>query len=130
MQAQTISIFIDKPADEIYDAIWRPEVFPRWATGLSAAGLHNDNGVWRAQGPGGPVILRFTPRNAFGVMDHWVVMKSGHEIYVPMRVVADGEGAHVLLTLFRQPGVSHEAFEHDANWVRRDLQNLRDMLEG
>jgi hypothetical protein len=35
-----------------------------------------------------------------------------------------------MLTLYRQPGVSLEAFEHDANWVRRDLAQLRDMLTG
>jgi hypothetical protein len=131
MQAQTISVFIETPWQEVYEAIWRPEVFPRWATGLSAAGLHNDNGVWRAKGPGGgDVILRFTPQNAFGVMDHTVCLRSGAEIHVPMRVVANGDGAEVMLTLFRQPGVSIEAFEHDANWVRRDLAQLRDMLTG
>ncbi len=131
MQAQTISVFIEMPWKEVYEAIWRPEVFPRWATGLSAAGLHNDNGVWRAKGPGGgDVILRFTPQNAFGVMDHTVCLRSGAEIHVPMRVVANGDGAEVMLTLFRQPGVSVEAFEHDANWVRRDLAQLRDMLTG
>jgi hypothetical protein len=131
MQAQTISVFIELPWQEVYEAIWRPEVFARWATGLSAAGLHDDNGVWRAKGPGGgDAILRFTGHNAFGVMDHTVVLRSGAEIYVPMRVVANGDGAEVMLTLFRQPGVSVEAFEHDANWVRRDLAQVRDMLTG
>jgi hypothetical protein len=76
------------------------------------------------------VILRFTPQNAFGVMDHTVCLRGGAEIHVPMRVVANGDGAEVMLTLFRQPGVSVEAFEHDANWVRRDLAQLRDMLTG
>ncbi|MDB5545937.1 MAG: polyketide cyclase [Hyphomicrobiales bacterium] len=131
MQAQTISVFIDMPWQEVYETIWRPEAFPRWATGLSAAGLHNDNGVWRAKGPGGgDVILRFTAHNPFGVMDHTVCLRTGAEIPVPMRVVANGDGAEVMLTLFRQPGVSVEAFEHDANWVRRDLNQLRDMLTG
>ena len=103
----------------------------RLDTGLSAAGLHNDNGVWRAKGSGGgDVILRFTGHNAFGVMDHTVCLRSGGEIHVPMRVVANGDGAEVMLTLFRQPGVSVEAFEHDANWVRRDLAQLREMLTG
>jgi hypothetical protein len=131
MQAQTISIFIEMPWQEVYEAIWRPEVFPRWATGLSAAGLHHDKGIWRAKGPdGGDVILRFSPQNAFGVMDHTVVLRTGAEIHVPMRVVVNGDGAEVMLTLYRQPGVSLEAFEHDANWVRRDLAQLRDMLTG
>ena len=63
-------------------------------------------------------------------MDHTVVLRTGAEIHVPMRVVVNGDGAEVMLTLYRQPGVSLEAFEHDANWVRRDLAQLRDMLTG
>ena len=79
--------------------------------------------------PGAPVTLRFTDRNPFGIMDHWVHLASGAVIHVPMRVVENGGGAEVMITLFRPEYVSPEAFASDANWVRRDLENLRDMLE-
>ena len=49
---------------------------------------------------------------------------------VPMRVVANGEGAEVLLTIFRQPGMSDEKFGEDTQWVRRDLEALKAILEG
>jgi len=41
---------------------------------------------------------------------------AGAEIYTPMRIVENGEGAEVLFTLFRQPGMSDEKFAADANW--------------
>ncbi len=128
-QAKTLSITIDRPWQEVYEAIWRPLEFPRWASGLSAAGLRFDGEEWRATGPGGPVMLRFTDHNRFGVMDHSVHLQSGMVIHVPMRVCANGSGAEVMLTLFRPGNASEDAFEHDANWVRRDLARLRDMLE-
>jgi hypothetical protein len=74
------------------------------------------------------VRIRFTGRNAFGVMDHRVDSGTGPEVHVPMRVVPNGAGAEVLVTLFRRPGMSDEAFTADAAWVVRDLLALRALL--
>ena len=49
---------------------------------------------------------------------------TGAEIYVPMRIVANGSGAEALLTLFKQPGMSDATYAADADWVRRDLLAL------
>ncbi len=65
-----------------------------------------------------------SPHNPFGVMDHMVRLEIGDEVYVPLRVFANGDGAEVALTLFRQPGMSDEKFATDADWVRRDLAAL------
>jgi len=48
---------------------------------------------------------------------------------MPMRVFPNGEGAEVLLTVFRQPGVTEEKFVDDTQWVRRDLEALKALLE-
>jgi hypothetical protein len=129
LEARTLSVAIDRSWTEVYDAIWRPEDFPRWASGLSGAGLTQDGDVWRAQGPEGPVTITFTERNAFGVMDHVVDLGGGREVSVPLRVIKNGEGAEVLLTLFRQPWMSDETFAADAAWIMRDLRALKALLE-
>ncbi|MDB5648949.1 MAG: hypothetical protein JWL62_469 [Hyphomicrobiales bacterium] len=126
----TLSISIERPWQDVYEAIWQPLDFPKWASGLSAARLRLDNGQWLADGPDGPVKLRFTSHNAFGIMDHWVDPGLGSEIYVPMRVVANGDGAEVSLTLFRQPGMTEEQLSADAEWMQGDLQALKQMLTG
>ena len=51
------------------------------------------------------------------------------EVYMPMRVFPNGEGAEVLLTVFRQPGMTEEKFVDDTQWVRRDLEALKALLE-
>ncbi|MFD0938168.1 polyketide cyclase [Methylobacterium trifolii] len=129
MEATTIGITIVRDWRELYEAIWRPEFFPSWALGLADASLRQADGVWHADGPEGPVEIRFTAHNAFGVMDHWVGLQDGQVAYVPLRVIANGAGAEVLLTLFRQPGQSEATFARDADWVRRDLAALRSLTE-
>jgi hypothetical protein len=127
-EARTVSVSIARPWEEVYEAIWRPEDFPKWASGLSASPLVRDGDWWSATGPEGPVRIRFTGRNAFGVMDHRVDPGTGPEVHVPMRVVPNGGGAEVLVTLFRRPGMSDEAFAADAEWVLRDLLALKALL--
>ncbi len=130
LASRTISISIGREWRAAYEAVWRPEDFPKWASGLSAAPLTpTEGGWWRTEGPAGPIRIRFTGHNAFGIMDHHVDTGSGAEIYVPMRIVANGEGAEVLFTLFRQPGMSDEMFARDAEWVARDLAGLKALLE-
>jgi hypothetical protein len=57
-------------------------------------------------------------------------MPSGVEVYIPMRVVANGEGSEVIFTLFRTPGMSDESLERDIDWVTGDLATLKELLEG
>ncbi|HVJ13463.1 MAG TPA: SRPBCC family protein [Burkholderiales bacterium] len=103
---------IERPAGEVYAFVSDPKNLPTWASGLSAA-----------------VKVRFVERNPFGVLDHFVRVDSGPEVYMPMRVFPNGEGAEVLITVFRQPGVSDEKFAEDTHWVRRDLEALKTLLE-
>jgi hypothetical protein len=124
LEAKTISVSINRDWRDVYDAIWRPEVFPRWASGLATSALEDCGDHWKGHGPDASVSIRFTGHNAFGVMDHTVQLDSGEEIHVPLRVFQNGAGAEVALTLFRQPGMSAEKFEADIAWVRRDLAAL------
>jgi len=79
--------------------------------------------------PQGQVNVRFVPRNTMGVMDHFVSSAPGVEIYVPMRIVANGSGSEVIFTLFRMPGMTDEEFTADAGMVERDLATLKKVME-
>jgi hypothetical protein len=129
LESITIGISIDRDWRDLYEAIWRPAAFPSWASGLSNASLVRQGEIWTAQGPEGPIQIRFTDRNEFGVMDHCVDLGGGRVVYVPLRIVANGSGAEVLLTLFRQPDMSDAKFAQDQDWVRRDLLALKALAE-
>src|SRR5574341_1056014 len=119
-ESRMISIRINRPADVVYDFMSVPENFPKWASGLGKS-LTKIDGEWIAETLQGPVKIRFTERNAFGVLDHYVMPRPGLEIYIPMRVISNGAGSEVLFTLFRLLGMSEEKFTDDAEWVIRDL---------
>lgn len=128
-EAQTISVSIRHPRQALYEAIWHPTYFPRWASGLACSTLEQEGSRWKAQGPEGTVRICFTGRNEFGVMDHYVDAGAGQEVYIPMRVIPNADGAQVLLTLFRQPGMTDEKFTADVAWVEKDLQVLKSLFD-
>lgn len=126
--SRTLSISIARPVDEVYRFVAEPLNLPRWAGGLGGAVRKTGDG-WIVDSVNGPLGLRFAPRNAFGVLDHWVSVAPGTEVYVPMRVIANGAGAEIVFTLFRTPGMSDADFSADAAQVQRDLEHLKRLVE-
>ena len=78
------------------------------------------------RGSGNDPVL---PTQSFGVLDHVVEPGAGHEVSVPLRIVQNGTGSVVMLTLFRTAEMTAEKFDLDAQWVERDLQRLKEILE-
>jgi hypothetical protein len=48
---------------------------------------------------------------------------------VPLRVVQNGDGAEVIITLYRQPGMDDERFAGDIKLINRDLKLLKALVE-
>ncbi len=127
-QSRNLSVQINRNARDVYDFTSVPENFLQWASGLGKS-LKKVNGDWIAETPQGPMKVRFTEHNEFGVLDHWVSPEPGVEIYIPMRVIPNGSGSELIFTLFRLSDVSDEKFAADAEWVMRDLTALKNLLE-
>lgn len=127
-QAHNISVSIERDLHEVYEFASRPENFPCWATGL-ATSLEPVDDHWVADTPDGTIRVRFTPHNENGILDHQVTLANGIEVFVPMRVIANGSGSEVIFTLFRTPGMSDEDLARDIEWVTKDLETLKTLLE-
>jgi hypothetical protein len=124
-----ISVGISRPLEEVYAFLAEPGNFLRWASGLGHSFRHVDAMEWLAETPMGPMKVRFSERNSFGILDHTVVAPGGEAMHNPMRAFANGDGSEVVFSLFRRAGMSDEDFERDADWVSRDLQTLKAHLE-
>jgi hypothetical protein len=127
-QSLNLGVSINRDARDVYNFVCVPENFPRWASGLGKS-LKNVNGEWLAETPEGTVMVKFSERNEFGVLDHWVSPKPGLQIYIPMRVIPNGSGSELLFTLFRLADMPDKKFAADAEWVKRDLATLKNLLE-
>lgn len=128
LPTRTVSVWINRRPELVYAYLAEPQNFAHWASGLGE-GLQPDGDAWIAQMEICPVRIRFSPRNEFGIVDHWVTPEGAGEMYNPMRVFPNGTGTEVAFTLFRQPEMTDEVFERDAAWVQKDLETLKRILE-
>lgn len=129
-EARTIDVSIACSYDAAYAFLREPANFAKWASGLGSSLTRARDGTWVALTAEGAVRVRFTEPNAFGVLDHFVQPPGeSPEIDVPMRLIRNGAGCTLSLTLFRQAGMTDDRFAADADWVRRDLQTLKVLLD-
>ena len=129
MQARIIHITIERDWHDVAKYVLNPENMPKWAAGLGA-GLDRRGDHWVADGgPLGEIEVRFAPRNDLGVADHEVTLPDGKKFQNALRVVPNGDGAEVMFTLLRAPGMSDADFESDARHVDNDLKTLKSLVE-
>lgn len=126
--AKHISVSIDLSAAQVYEFASNPENLPKWAGGLGGS-INRINGEWIAEASMGKVKIAFAQKNEFGVLDHDVMLESGAKFYNPMRVFPNDDGSELVLTLYRQPGISDQKFAEDAELVEKDLKRLKTLLE-
>lgn len=123
-----LRVSIDRPATEAYEFLSVPQNFPKWASGVGKS-LRRDGEDWIADTPDGPAKVRFSDRNSRGVLDHSVTLLGRGTVFVPLRLMPKGAACELVLTLNRQPGMSDEKFAADAEWVMRDLNAAKRILE-
>ena len=128
-EVRHVDVTIDRPAAVVYDFMSKGENLVHWATGLGTK-YEPRGDEWLVQGPDGLVRARLPKVNDFGVVDHTVTLPTGATVHIPIRVIPNGNGATVSITLLRLDGVSDEKFDADAKWVARDLATLKSVLEG
>ena len=127
-QSTTLSVSIQRQPKRVYDFVSNPPNLPRWATTFCRS-VRRLRGQWIIQTPQGPVNIRLARKNAVGVLDHEVRPAAGSTVFVPMRVVPNNRGSEVLLTLFRQTGMSATRYVQDIDLVKQDLKTLKSVME-
>jgi hypothetical protein len=128
MKSKTLNISIKSDPKTVYEFISNLENLPKWAPSTFPS-IKEVNGEWLVDTPHGQNKVMLTEKNNFGILDHSVKLVSGAEVYVPMRVLRNGTGSEVLLTIFQTTELTDEAFIQDIKMVERDLNHLKTIIE-
>ena len=129
-QTKILNVTITRPFEDVYAFLADLQNFPTWASGLGTMRRQVGANEWLADSLAGePVRIKLAPLNDYGIVDHYVMPDDGDEIYVPMRVVRNGDGSEVIFTLFRAEDMSDAQFSADEKHVRKDLDALKKLLE-
>lgn len=121
LRSRTISVSIKRDPKVVYEFVLNLENLPRWAR-MAFRSIKQLNGEWVADTPQDSVTVNLTERNDFGILDHYVKTHSGVVVFVPMRVIKNGDGSEVMLTVFQTTDMSEEKFVQDIALVEQDLK--------
>ena len=127
--SKTISIPIYRPYHEVYEYLVEPRNFPSWASNLGPDFEQVGEHDWATTTRTGRVILRFAPRNDYGVLDHQLIIEGKPPISTPMRLIENDDGCEIIYTQFQRVGMTLEAFASEVEWVTSDFEALRSLLE-
>lgn len=127
-KSKTMSTSIKSDPKTVYDFVSNLENLPRWASSTFPS-IKEVNGEWVVETPNGRNKVMITEKNNFGILDHHVKLTSGVEVYVPMRVVKNGDGSEVLLTVFQAPEMTDDGYAKDIQTVEKDLNHLKTLIE-
>ena len=126
--SHTLSISIARAPGDVARYVADPRNLPQWA-GAFCKSVQPDGDGWRIQTDEGEFGLRFQAAVDYGILDHVIEISDDLQVYVPMRVVPNGEGSEVLFTLFRQPAMTEQRWQTDLSMVAADLERLRAVME-
>ncbi len=128
LKSTTVGVSVNRDPKTVYEFVSNLENLPTWAK-MFCLSVKQLNGGWIVETPQGPAKIRLVERNNLGILDHHVNTSPAVEVFVPMRVVPNGDGSEVMLTVFQTPEMSEEKFAEDIGLVERDLKNLKHALE-
>lgn len=125
--ARTLAVSIERLFAEVYAYAAAPANLVHWAPGLGSE-FRQEGEFWVLRQGGVTLRLRFTPANAFGVLDHDVFTPTG-VVHVAMRAMPNGDGTIVIFLLLQTPDLDDAGFARDAAAVQADLDLLKAILE-
>ncbi len=131
LKSKTLSISINSKPKTVYEFVLNLENLPKWAK-MFCRSIKLLNGEWIAEVLQEQAKVRITKRNDFGILDHYVKLLSSpnvDEVFVPMRVVQNGDGSEVIFTIFELAGMAEERYAEDIRMVEQDLKNLKSIVE-
>jgi uncharacterized protein YndB with AHSA1/START domain len=129
-RSHTIALLIDVPCDTVYRFLAEPRNYAEWAAVDPLTFKPLGNGDWQAEVRyGGIRHIRFTPPNAFGILDHAVFLPGETPLVMPMRVTPHDGGTELTFTFLQRPGMSDENFGSTVEWITTDFLTLKTLLE-
>ena len=128
MRADTQTISINAPPDEVLTYLETPENLPRWAVGFAKA-VRPDGDAWIVETRAGEMRLRVQADPRTGVVDFHMTPAPGIEVLAASRVIARGAESEYVFTQFQAPGMSDDAFAKSVQALRHELTVLKALLE-
>lgn len=131
---ETVRVTIDAPLEKVASDLADPTAHTEWATEFftgPAKAINADEVSVTVPRMGGEVRMKIDADVAAGRIDLYLApLGAGYGPPLPVRVIPNGDGADVLFTLARFPGLDDNQWEESLASMARELEGLKTRHEG
>ena len=122
------SVDIQASPDQAFDFLANPLNWPQYAVVNLRSVNPGQDGWFHAVTKFGEGALKVSPVKELWVFDHvWKDPQATWQVY--SRVVPNGEGATVMMTLFQPTVMSDQQFDEAMQQMEIEMQKLKEILE-
>ena len=116
LPSRILSVSIARPFRTVYEFAVDPRNFRQWATTVESQFIQLNETDWIAEFPEiGHRVVRFTPRNPYGVLDYCAFSEGDLPgPATPVRLYPNGDGCDLTLTRFKAEGTTQEQLSPNA----------------
>lgn len=127
-RSATKSADIQTPPEKAYAFLADPMNWPQYAVVNLRSVSPGQNGWFKAVTKFGEGQLKINGVKELGLFDHvWKDPQASWQVY--SRVVPNGDGSTVTMTLFQPPVMSDEQFDHAMKEMDVEMAKLKEILE-
>ena len=119
---------IQAPPEKVYEFLVDPMNWPQYAVVNLCSVSPGRDGWFKAVTKFGEGELKVNGVKELGLFDHvWKDPQATWQVY--SRVVPNGEGSTVMMTLFQPPAMSDPQFDHSMEEMNIEMARLKEILE-
>lgn len=123
-RSKTLTAALPEDSQAIFAWIADPENLPQWHSAFCRS-VRRENGRWMVESPRGLLGIRFIRDDRALVLDWIVRFDDGQELTTAIRVLPNGDGSEIVVTLLKPAGFSEAAFQEQFRWIESALRELR-----
>lgn len=128
MRADTKTVSIDAPVEQVVAFLGDPRNLPRWAVGFAKA-VHETADGWVVETGAGVMGIRIDSDVRRGIVDFRMAPAPGVEVLAASRVVPRGTRSEFVFTQFQAPGMPDDVFAMNIQALTHELAVLKALLE-
>ncbi|HWB85238.1 MAG TPA: SRPBCC family protein [Bryobacteraceae bacterium] len=122
------SIDIQAPPEKVFAFVIDPMNWPQYAIVNLRSVSPGQEGWFKAITKFGEGELKVNSVKELGLFDHvWKDPQASWQVY--SRVVPNGDGSTVVMTLFKPPAMSDQQFDHSMEEMDIEMAKLKEILE-
>jgi uncharacterized protein YndB with AHSA1/START domain len=124
LRSKTLTASLEVAPAPLFARVSDPDQLAQWH-GAFCRALRKENDGLIVESPRGQVPVRFLRDDRAGALDIVMSFPEAAEFVTAIRVLANGSGSEIVLTLVQSAGLADAAFHEQVRWAENALRNLR-----